>query len=277
MAMLTKTRNFEQLADVIQGRIGAHLGGKCILDVGCGDGKLANLIARRQNGTGLVIGIDREDACLDVARKDAKSRGINDENCRFIQFDVTKDNLCELKRETPQGAGFDIIVSTYSIAYFPREADKVRMLETWASLLRIDGCLVVLEIDGLLSNRSPLKFSAEFTQLETEYWIEHGGYDAFAGGKLERIARQVESLEVISFETWDDAELCVSGPITDEYILNAWESRWERLCVVKEFFSSSWTERKQAFFDCITSPEHKVTSKCRLITCRKKNNNLVVL
>jgi len=43
------------------------------------------------------------------------------------------------------------------------------------------------------------------------YWVENGGYDAFADGKMEHIARQVNLLEVISFETWDHEELRVSG------------------------------------------------------------------
>jgi len=46
----------------------------------------------KKNGNGLVLEIGRENACLDIARQDAQSRGINDENCRFTQFDGTKGN-----------------------------------------------------------------------------------------------------------------------------------------------------------------------------------------
>lgn len=85
-----------------------------ILDAGCGTGELALGLASTLGLKATVLGIDRNDRSLKIARERAKKWKIN--NVEFKHVDLVKDSLPEEK--------FDLVFSIGVIHHIP-EAEKV--------------------------------------------------------------------------------------------------------------------------------------------------------
>ncbi len=145
--------------------------GMRVLDIGCGAGDVTILIADRVGPTGRVVGIDRDKAVIDAARRRIRELGFS--NVDFVQRDL----------EHYDGTGdFDAAVCRYVLIH---QTDPVRFLRATRRLVRKDGILAVHEMDstrGIQSNpRVPLLhrievlMQAAFRQLGTA---------ADAGGRL---------------------------------------------------------------------------------------------
>ncbi len=80
-----------------------------IIDVGCGTGELALGLAAKLGSRAVVLGIDRNDKSLDVAKERAKKWKIN--NVTFKHVDLTKDKF-------PDGP-FDFVFSIGVIHHIP--------------------------------------------------------------------------------------------------------------------------------------------------------------
>ncbi len=80
-----------------------------IIDVGCGTGELALGLAAKLGSRAVVLGIDRNDKSLDVAKERAKKWKIN--NVAFKHVDLTKDKF-------PDGP-FDFVFSIGVIHHIP--------------------------------------------------------------------------------------------------------------------------------------------------------------
>lgn len=105
--------------------------GMRVLDVGCGYGRVARLVAEILGGDGEVVGVDRDPSVLDRAREDAPS------NVRFVEADLHPDD----------GEPFDAVVGRRVLKYQPDVIDAVRRL---VGQLKPGGVIAFQEIDATM-------------------------------------------------------------------------------------------------------------------------------
>lgn len=108
--------------------------GMRVLDVGCGSGEVAFEVARLVGETGEVIGVDRSDRALDVARSQSKELGLA--QVVFASVDIAA---------VPFEMGFfDAIVGRRVLMYLP---DPAVAVATLAARLRPGGTMAFHEHD----------------------------------------------------------------------------------------------------------------------------------
>lgn len=107
--------------------LGVSEGARC-LDLGCGDGDVTMELARRTAPTGRAIGIDLDDALLEVARSEAARQGLDNVTFRCAPVESLADT------------GFDLAYARFLLMHL---TDPVRTLRLMASAVRSDGLVVV--------------------------------------------------------------------------------------------------------------------------------------
>lgn len=145
--------------------------GMRVLDVGCGRGDVSLLVARLVGSQGAVLGVDRDERAVDVARDRVREAAVG--NVTFAQIDV--DALgAEL-------GVFDAAVGRRVLMYLP---DPVRALRGIARLLRPGAPVVFQEADATMvpASRVPLPLNAlanrwMWQTVEREGGNIHMGFD----------------------------------------------------------------------------------------------------
>jgi ubiquinone/menaquinone biosynthesis C-methylase UbiE len=146
--------------------------GMRVLDVGCGSGDVAILVARLVGAEGEVVGIDREPRMLATARERARSSDLA--KLSFIEGDF---------RELGSEHGlFDAAVGRLVLMYQADPVDAVRCL---ARSVRPGGLIVFQEYDSTVPPASLVPFPLE-EQVRRWIWetFERSGADVHMGFKL---------------------------------------------------------------------------------------------
>jgi len=112
--------------------VGVFPGARC-LDVGCGGGDVSFELARVVGPTGQIVGIDLDEAKLDMARSEAAEQGLI--NVSFEARDVTA-----WEPDSP----FDFVYARFLLTHL---ADPAALLAAVCRHLRPDGMVVVEDID----------------------------------------------------------------------------------------------------------------------------------
>jgi SAM-dependent methyltransferase len=111
-----------------------HVGaGLRCLDVGCGGGDVTCELARRVGQGGWVVGVDIDDAKLDLARQEAAAQGIA--NAEFRALDIRVEEV---------GADFDLVYARFLLTHL---ADPAGAIVALGRALRPGGLLIVEDID----------------------------------------------------------------------------------------------------------------------------------
>lgn len=120
-------RDARRLADLIE-RVADPQPGATILDVGCGRGRHARILAARGYS---VTGVDLSENALRIARRRAEQEGLD---VHFEQADM---------RDLPFEAAFDGVVNLFTtFGYFKADADHERAIDEMARALEPGGWLV---------------------------------------------------------------------------------------------------------------------------------------
>lgn len=233
-----------------------HLAHKSVADAGCGIGHLCRTLAKR---AGSVVGMDADEDLVRAATEASAGFG----NLAFVHGDPVALGFTER---------FDAVFSTYSAAYC---VDLGQALEAYTKMLKVDGLLVVLEVDGVFSMHSPLFEHAQwFADFDAD-GLASLGFDAFAGGKLGPAALQIEKLQRPRILEWQDRELSFDGPAAAD-VLEAWEKRWARLApAMVAYGAGDIAEKKESFFACLSNPKH-TSKKLKLLIARKRKESAII-
>jgi ubiquinone/menaquinone biosynthesis C-methylase UbiE len=106
--------------------------GMRVLDLGCGAGDVSMLAAELVGPAGSVVGIDRSQEVLNVARERAKDAGLR--QIRFVRTSVEEFSVYE---------AFDLVIGRYILVHQP---EPVALLRNAARLVRPGGALAFHEI-----------------------------------------------------------------------------------------------------------------------------------
>lgn len=115
--------------------------GMRVLDIGSGAGDVAMLVARIIGKDGEVVGTDKSETAIAVARSRVKESGIR--NVSFIEGDPA-----DMKFEQP----FDAVVGRYILQFLPDPASSLAKISRH---LRPEGILVFHELDWDGARSSP--------------------------------------------------------------------------------------------------------------------------
>src|ERR1035441_1848618 len=107
--------------------------GMTVLDVGCGTGAITADIARIVGRGGMVVGLDRDDANLAIARQE--HHGID--NLRFQNGDILT-----LDFESDFKSGFDIVTAARTLQWISEPDRAVGQMKRAA---KAGGCVVILD------------------------------------------------------------------------------------------------------------------------------------
>jgi len=115
-----------------------------ILDIGCGNGRLALLLEQERPGSSYV-GIDAIPELIEEARAQAKE--LFHTQALFRVVDVTERGWMErvppAAPSTPRGTGFDCVVALAVLHHIPDFDLRVRILRDAARLLRPEGYVIL--------------------------------------------------------------------------------------------------------------------------------------
>jgi len=173
--------------------------GDRVLDVPCGHGRIANLLAAR----GMVVGgLDASALLLEHARQDAASRGVVVE---YVRGDM---------RRLPWRRAFDAVVCWFtSFGYFD-DADNLRVLAEFRRALRPEGRLLIetLHHDGFVRSL-PLPPAAFVSRVGDDVLVDETTFDPVMGrtetdrtvvrdGRVRRSHHSVRLPTVPEFTFW---------------------------------------------------------------------------
>lgn len=97
--------------------------GMRVIEIGCGNGEVTELLADLVGESGTVIAIDRNENSLGAARERLRR-----DNVRFLAADVTRPGF-ELE-DFPE-ASFDALVGRRILMYLPDPAEIIQRLSAW--------------------------------------------------------------------------------------------------------------------------------------------------
>lgn len=112
--------------------VGVPAGASC-LDVGCGGGDVTFELAHAAGPAGRVLGVDRDETKLDMARREGDERGLS--NVAFQARDVTAWEPDEL---------FDVIYARFLLTHL---ADPAHLISALRRHVRPGGAIVLEDID----------------------------------------------------------------------------------------------------------------------------------
>ena len=222
------------------------------LDLGCTTGWSTRALGKR---FGRVLGVETDEALYEKAKSPS-------DQMKTVSFEHASD----LATYDAFGERFDFIFSAYTLAYMP---DIEATFHKWASLLKPGGTLATLEIQGLFAIHSPLgRSKAWFENFDNEI-LQDFGYTSNAGTLMVKAVTEVPGLRKLGYLDWSDAELSFDGPlVVGSPVWLGWEERWRRLWPL---MNEAGVEEglHDAFFGCLSHPDHRCTKPVKLLLTRK--------
>lgn len=214
--------------------------GQQILDLGCGPGDLAAMLAARGAA---VTGIDRDPELLAAARTSVP-------NMHFEQQDLSQLML---------PTRFDGIWCSFTAAYF---VDFTTTFARWCRFLKPSAWVCLIEIDDLLGHEP--RSAAARDSIERFYRdaFQKKRYDFRAGQRL-AATLETQGFRVTTTEL-ADRELALDGPVSPE-VLTAWRARLSRMGGLENFLGSDFADFTDSFISALESPQHRAL--CKVVCC----------
>jgi ubiquinone/menaquinone biosynthesis C-methylase UbiE len=147
--------------------------GMRVLDVGCGSGDVAFLVANLVGQSGEVVGVDRERKAVDWANARARSRGTT--NVKFIEGDPSE---MEFDQQ------FDAIVGRLVLMYYPDPVDALRKV---IRHVRPGGLIVFQEVDLANARSVPVAPLYERSLTWIKQTLSASGARIYLGSELYRV------------------------------------------------------------------------------------------
>jgi len=119
--------------------------GMRVLDLGCGKGDVSLLLAKVVGPSGEVVGIDRNEKALDIARTRVTSEKLA--NVEFLTVDLSKP--------LPEMGIYDVVIGRRVLMYLSNPVDVLLKI---AGVLKKNGMIAFQEIDATVSASAIKRF-----------------------------------------------------------------------------------------------------------------------
>src|SRR5216683_3274000 len=174
--LLSQADQYEPTANWLLDQIGVQPGWRAV-DIGCGPIGILNLLSQRVGRSGAVIGLEREQRFVEMARAEIATRGLG--NVTMVQGDALNTGL--------EKGSFDLVHERLVlINVSAREAFLTEML----SLLRPGGTVALEDVDNVSWLCQPPHPSWDIL-LNAFHTVFHaGGGDGFIGRRLPIMLRE---------------------------------------------------------------------------------------
>lgn len=237
-----------------------------VYDLGCGIGVSSCLLAKELRTS--VVGIDISKQELEYAAKKKTSFPVS-----FINADIRKLGELQKRGARLKGNAAGIFCSFVAANL---SSDLNKSVTAWRNLLKENGWMLFIEINGLFSAHKPLSDEqsgishADFVSLD-QRMLTVLGYDAFAGRKLSACC-SAAGLSVVRESVWmHDSEFGFDG-VASPAALSAWKQRLARPDISDHFeqhFKERAEQARDTFMRCLSSAQHVCVSKPRMIVAMK--------
>lgn len=175
-------------------RLGLREGDRC-LDVGSGGGHVAIGMAQLVGSAGRVLGIDLDGEILELARRDAVARGLDN-----VEFHVGY-------AEELAAQGYDFVYARFLLSHV---SDPLQTVRAMAAALRPDGVLAVEDIDFTGCFCHPVHAAYDRYVAFYRETVRHRGGDADIGPGLPELLR-VAGLARVGMHLVQPAHLAGKG------------------------------------------------------------------
>ena len=231
-------RRWEQVMDQLPIEFG-----QVVLDLGCAVGEQSAMLAQRGAH---VVGIDKDSALLEVARK----RQLQD--AQFLSGDLS----CPDTIDVPLVDG---IWSSFVAAYFPRSLEEFAL--GWSKKLRPGGWIALVEIDDMFAHEPCSPSTRKILDSYASHALHEGTYDFHSGRKLAHVLKRL-GFEEVTEQVVDDDEFSFQGSASDD-VLDGWAQRLDRMRRLQEFAGNKFGNLRQDFLACLSLSNHK--SECKVV------------
>lgn len=215
----TLNHDFRRLAEILRS-------GMAVLDVGCGTGAITAGIARRAGPSGRVVGVDRDETLLELARA-----GNDSPNLRFVSGDALSLDF---------DGEFDIAASARTLQWV---SDPARAVIRLAASVKPGGKVIVLDYCHELSRWEP-EPPPEFSRFYSAFlaWRTANGWSNRMGDELPSLLRAAGLVDV---ESRNDDEIVERGEPDFERATAIWVGSIETMGSAMAA-AGFWTERDRA-------------------------------
>jgi ubiquinone/menaquinone biosynthesis C-methylase UbiE len=174
--LVAQAAEFEIQSRWVLDQIDIHSGTRAV-DIGCGPIGILDLLSERVGKTGSVVGLEREERFVSMARAEIAQRGLSN-------VEVVRGNA--LSTGLPKSA-FDLVHERLVMINVPtREA----LLQEMISLLRPGGTIILEDVDDISYTCVPLHPSWTILLDAFHATIHANGGNAFIGRELARYLRE---------------------------------------------------------------------------------------
>jgi 2-polyprenyl-3-methyl-5-hydroxy-6-metoxy-1,4-benzoquinol methylase len=212
------------------------LGGKTVLDLGCGIGDQAAQLAERGAH---ILGLDTNTELLVAARSIP--------NAEFRNGDIKTLDALGL---------FDGIWCSFAAAYVP---DLGPTLARWRKHLAPRGWIALTEIDDLFGHEPLLPNTTSLLLAYAQDALVANRYDFHMGRKLATHLERA-GFSVTDMWTLPDRELSFDGS-ADADVLAAWKSRFDRMNGLRAFCGEAFDLVRDDFLAALSRPDHRSSAK----------------
>lgn len=162
-------RRWQPTTDALLSRVVIRAGMRC-LDLGCGAGDVTFELARRVGASGRVVGLDLDQAQLEITRAEARRLGLDNIDLRVGDVMALGDD-----------AAYDVVYSRNVIQHLDRPVAAIRGM--WA-VVKPGGALVAEDVDFEAAFCEPPCAGHDFWQRTYQATLRANGGDPLSGRRL---------------------------------------------------------------------------------------------
>ena len=184
-------------------------GGETLLDVGCGIAQFTRAMARAAGPAGRVIGVERDPAQLEEARKQAASAGETD------TVELRQGDALDLPLRAEEWGTFDVVHARYLLEHVP---DPLAVVQTMACAARPGGRIVLADDDHDI-----LRLWPDLPGLHS-IWnayirsYDRLGHDPYVGRRLVSLLHHAGAVQIRN--TWVFFGGCAGSPAFADVVEN---------------------------------------------------------